>query len=226
MKTIRALRQLALLSALAMVTACSTTGKESRTGLSETELVESGRQALAKERFARASDLFEEAISVYPYGEFAEQSKLDLAYAYYGNGDFEKAIDSVNLFLRTHPNSRFTAYALYIRGLSNYDYGKTGLLEKWFPRDLSQRDTETLIAAAKDFATIVEKFNNTEYAPDAEKRLKYLLDQQVKHEIEVAKLSISRGQYDGAKARLQRVMSARPDNKYAAEIQQLINSMP
>ena len=69
--------------------------------------------------FTEAIKYLETMDARYPYGPLSEQIQLDLIYAYYKNGDDEKAIAACDDFIRTHPTHQNLDYVYYMRGLTN-----------------------------------------------------------------------------------------------------------
>ena len=68
--------------------------------------------------FALARDYLEALDSRYPFGELTDQVQLDLIYAYYKSHKSEQATAAIERFLRLNPNSMYTDYALYMKGLN------------------------------------------------------------------------------------------------------------
>ena len=65
----------------------------------------------AKEEFdahnwEAAIKLYEQLQSKFPYGRFAQQSELEVAYAYYKQGETAQAISALDKFMKLHPTIR------------------------------------------------------------------------------------------------------------------------
>src|SRR5829696_3066635 len=79
----------------------------------------------AKDEFDNGSwdaaiKLYEQLESKFPFGRFAQQAQLEVAYAYYKQGETAQAISSVDKFIKTHPNHANIDYALYLKALINF----------------------------------------------------------------------------------------------------------
>lgn len=164
------------------------------------ELYNNGELAVAKGRYKDAIDYFEGLQSVYPFNDYAEQSQLSLIYAYYKSDDQVSAVAAADRFLRFYPRSQFADYALYLRGLANFEQ-KRGLLQNIFYVDIASRDFGTMTQAFSDFRLLLERFPNSKYAPDAHKRMIYLRDMFAKHELDVAKFYMRQKNYVAASNR-------------------------
>lgn len=69
----------------------------------------------------------------------AQQAQLDKAYAQYKGGEKAQAIATLDRFMKLHPASPALDYALYLKGLVNFN-DNLGLFS-WISRqDLSERD--------------------------------------------------------------------------------------
>jgi outer membrane protein assembly factor BamD len=63
---------------------------------------------------------FEALEAKFPYGRFAQQAQLEVAYAYYKQGESAQAISAIDKFTKLHPNHEHLDYALYLRALVNF----------------------------------------------------------------------------------------------------------
>ena len=133
----------------------------------------------------------------YPFGKYAMQSQIDLAYAYYRDGQAESALAAADRFIRLHPEHPAVAYALYLKGIVNFNR-RLGFLTRFIPTDTSQRDPGAALDSFKDFSELTRKFPDSEYAEDARKRMIYLRNNLAKHELHVASYYMERGAYVAA----------------------------
>ena len=171
----------------------------------------------AKQLYQRAygemvSNRFEEAIksynlleSRYPFGRYAQQAQLELAYLYYRQSNIDLAVASADRFIRLNPQHPNVDYAYYIKGIALFDKGKT-FLNIVLPRNPSDKDPAPLKASFEVFKTLIEKFPASEYADDAKQRMIYLRNELAEHEITVADYYMRRGAYVAAANRAQYVM--------------------
>lgn len=152
-----------------------------------------------------AVKFFELLESRFPYGQYAYQSQLNVAYAYYKANEPDSAIIAADRFIKFHPGHPASGYAYYLKGLANFNRGK-GLLDKLKPIDDSQRDPGAELDAYKDFAEVVRKYPDSEYAEDSQKRMLHLRNSVAQHEIHVANYYIKRGAFLAAANRAKYVV--------------------
>lgn len=75
----------------------------------------------------------------------AQQAQIDKAYAQYKTGDKIQAVATLDRFIRLHPASPALDYAIYLKGLVNFN-DNLGMFSFLTKQDLSERDQK----AAKD----------------------------------------------------------------------------
>ena len=94
-----------------------------------TEAKENSTTATTKAR----SSYYEKLESRYPYGRYAQQAQLEIAYAYYKDDEPASAIAACERFIKLHPNHPNVDYAYYLKGLVNFN-DDLGLLGHIAPR--------------------------------------------------------------------------------------------
>jgi outer membrane protein assembly factor BamD len=141
----------------------------------------------------------------YPYGYYAAQSQLDIAYAYYKYDEPDAAVDALERFIRLHPDHPQAAYAYYMKGIVNLNRN-VGLVDRFIPTDASQRDPAAFAKAYDDFLEVVRLYPDTQYARDAQQRALYLHNSLAMHEIHIADYYMDRGAYLAAAKRANRVV--------------------
>jgi len=149
------------------------------------------RAELADENYLTAIEYYETLESRYPFGKYATQAQIDVAYAYYKFDEPDSAITSLDRFIKLHPRDDSVDYAYYLKGLVNFERGGT-ILDALVERDLSQFDRNLLLAAYRDFKLLVQRFPNSKYAEDATKRLIYLRDELARADFSIANYYASR----------------------------------
>jgi len=149
------------------------------------------RAELANKNYLTAIEYFETLESRYPFGKYATQAQIDVAYAYYKFKEPESAITALDRFIKLHPRDNSVDYAYYLKGLVNFERGGT-ILDALVERDLSQFDRNLLLAAYRDFKLLVQRFPDSKYAEDATKRLIYLRDELARADFNIANYYASR----------------------------------
>jgi outer membrane protein assembly factor BamD len=141
----------------------------------------------------------------FPFDPYAKQAQLDVAYSYYKFDEPDSAISATERFIRLHPRDSHIDYAYYLKGLVNFNRGR-GLLDGWIPRDPAQYDSEVLKSSFNDFATLVRRFPQSQYAGDAHQRMIYLRNTLAKKEIDIAEYYLTRGTWMAAANRAKNVI--------------------
>src|SRR3546814_12880806 len=75
--------------------------------------------------YERAVELFEKLESRYPFGTYAQQAQMEIAYAYYRQNDQPQALAAVERFIKLHPDHPNVDYMYYLRGLINFNDQKS-----------------------------------------------------------------------------------------------------
>lgn len=132
----------------------------------------------------------------------AQQAQLDKAYAQYKGGEQAQATATLNRFIKLHPASPAMDYALYLKGLVNFndDLGIFGAISR---QDLSERDQNAAKESFESFKELVSRFPDSRYTPDARLRMNYIVNSLAQSEVHVARYYYSRGAYVAAINRAQ-----------------------
>ena len=152
------------------------------------------KSALHTGDYQTALQYYSQLEARFPFGEYAQQALLESAYAYYKNDEPETAIATLDRFMRVYPLNPNVDYALYLSGLVNITRD-IGWMEKYIPRDETQRDPGSARFALKDFTTLVNRYPDSKYSADAVQRIVYLRNKLAQHEVNVAIYYMRRGSY-------------------------------
>lgn len=160
-------------------------------------LYEEAKKAMETGYYSKAVQYYEFLETRYPFGVLGRQSLLDLAYVYYKTNKYEEAVSACDRFIRLYPQNEAIDYAYYLRGLVNFERGK-GLADQFLAIDDSQRDPGSALQAFKDFKDLGERFPDSVYLEDAQKRMVYLRNLLALYEINVANYYMRRGAFVAA----------------------------
>lgn len=155
------------------------------------------RASMDAGNYQKAIKLYETLESRYPFGDYAAQTQLDVAYAYYKNDDPEAAIAATERFIKLHPRNPHVDYAYYLKGLINYTRG-IGFLDRFLPTDATQRDPGNARDSYDNFAELIRRFPDSQYVPDAKQRMVALKNRLAMYEIHVARFYMKRRAYVAA----------------------------
>jgi len=176
---------------------CAHTPKDEYANLSAQELYNKAKASLQAGDFETSIGLFEQLEARYPFGKYAQQAQLEIAYAYYKFDEPDSSISTADRFIRNNPGNPHIDYALYLKGLTNYNRGRE-LADRFAGRDPSDRDTRALRDAFNNFTQLIKKYPNSRYAADATERLVFLHNMLAKYEINAAQYYMKRGAYVAA----------------------------
>ena len=135
--------------------------------------------------------------SRFPFGRYAEQAQLEIIFAYFKSAQPDAARAAADRFVRLHPMHPNLDYAYYLKGMISFEQDKN-FLSSFIPMDPSKRDPGAARQSFDDFSQLIRRFPNSEYAPDAQQRMKYLRNLLAAAEVNVARYYIKRGAYVAA----------------------------
>ncbi|MDD5394568.1 MAG: outer membrane protein assembly factor BamD [Thiothrix sp.] len=170
----------------------SQTEKDPTEGWSANKIYGTAKEALNGGDYERAVTLYESLEARYPLGRFAQQAQLEKAYAYYKYDEADSALDAIDRFLRMNPGSEDVDYALYLRGLVNFNRGSS-IVDKVFPRSIADLDTVRQKESFQDFSHLLTRYPDSKYAPDATERVQHLRNSLAQSEVNVANYYMMRG---------------------------------
>ena len=204
---------------LAILQSCAMFDKETidpYKSMTESELYNEGSMFLNNADIPQAAAMFELLEIRYPFSKYAQQSVLDLAYAYYDLGQKDDAIAECDRFIDLYPNHANLDYAYYLRALSNLEKEQP-FFQEILGQDISKYDVTRLINSYNDFLLIANKFKGSKYADDARNRLVFLRNNMAKHEVYVASYYFKIGAYVASTERAKYMLENYPGAPAAEE---------
>ena len=178
-------------------------------GWSVQKLYAEARQELSSRNWETAIKHYERIESRYPFGRFAQQAQIEVAYAYWKNEDSASALATIDRFVKQNPSHPSADYMYFLKGLINFN-DDLGILAFFSAQDLSERDPKAAAEAFTAFKDLVTRFPESKYAPDAIQRMKYLVNALASNEIHVARYYIKRKAYVAAANRAQYALKTYP----------------
>ena len=188
-----------VLSILLFIAGCSGITDDPTKDWSPEKFYTEAKQKVADEDYEAGIKYFETLEARYPYGRYAEQAQLEIAYANYKYEEPALAITAADRFIRLHPTHPNVDYAHYLKGLVNF-HGQKGFVN-WLlgaKDDLSDRDPKGALDSYSAFNEVVQRFPNSRYAEDSRQRMAYLFEAQAKYETLVARFYYERAAYVAA----------------------------
>jgi len=175
------------------------------------EIYSQAKEELNNGNYEAAVKLYETLQSRYPYGRYAQQALMEMAYAHYRQGEAEMAISAAERFIKQYPNNPHVDYAYYVKGLANFN-GEISLLQSLGGQDPTERDPKAAQDSFAAFKDLVTRFPNSKYAPDSRLRMQYLVNALAKYELHVARYYLRRGAHIAAVNRVQGVLTQYPNS--------------
>lgn len=151
------------------------------------------KEAFDNEQWDSAIKYYEKLQAYYPYGQYAEQSYLDLAFAYYRYGEPESAVQELDQFIHLYPKHKSLPYAYYLKALAADSINKSWL-DSWLT-DPARRDMASTKKAFDAYSALVQLYPNSSYAPYSRQRLVVLRNRLARHQYQVARYYYKRQAY-------------------------------
>jgi outer membrane protein assembly factor BamD len=177
---------------------------------SANRLYTEAKSSMADGAYDKAIKYFEKLEARFPFGRYAQQAQLEVAYAYFRQGEPASTIAACDRFIRLHPNHPNVDYAYYLKGLANFNED-LGLMGYVTLQDLTERDPKAARDSFDAFKVLVNKYPESRYAADATSRMKYLVNAMASHEVHVARYYMKREAYVAAVNRAQTAVKTYPD---------------
>lgn len=183
----RLVKTCAALVLVTLLSACSWWSENAgvEPDIPEQQLYEEALSAMDEGNYSLAVEKLQLLEARYPFGRYSEQAQLELIYAYFKTYEPDSAAAAADRFIRLHPNHDNIDYAYYMKGLTAFEKDRS-FLTRYLPLDESQRDPGAARDSFDSFSTLVNRYPESEYAPDAQKRMQYLKNRLATHEIHVA----------------------------------------
>ena len=201
------------LAALVLATAagCGNSKEYDETqGWSAQKIYEEARASMDSGGYAQAVKYFERLEARYPYGRLAQQAQLEVAYAYFKDGEPASAVAACDRFIKLHPNHPNVDYMYYLKGLVNFNENR-GIFSGLSNQDPAERDPKAARDSFDAFRELVTRFPDSKYSPDALARMKFIVNALAQHEVSVARWYMRRGAYVAAANRAQYAFKTYPE---------------
>ena len=197
---------LLLAGTAAAIGGCATSDYDPTANWTADQLYADAKGELDSGNWSAAVKALQKLESRYPFGRYAQQAQLDLAWASYKEGERAEALTAVDRFIRLHPTHERLDYAFYLKGLINFN-NREGLVARMAGQDLSERDQQASREAYESFKQVVARFPESRYAEDSFARMKFLVNAMASGEVHIARYYYSRGAYVAAANRAQDVVT-------------------
>ncbi|WBY01862.1 outer membrane protein assembly factor BamD [Ramlibacter tataouinensis] len=203
---LRAKLSFAAAVSMLLLAGCSTTETDKTATWSPNRIYAEARDEMNAGSYDKAVPLFEKLEGRAAGTPLAQQAQLEKAYAHYKAGDQAQAMATLDRFMKLHPASPAVDYALYLKGLVNFN-DNLGLFSFLSRQDLSERDQKAAKESFESFRELVTRFPESRYTPDARARMTYIVNSLAQYEVHVARYYYTRGAYVAAINRAQSALA-------------------
>ena len=214
---------IACAAAVAIVAACH--GLPEKTDETATwnnnKLYTEANDALSGGDFGKCAKYFEMLEGRDPFGHFAQQAQINVAYCNWKDNEAAAADQAIDRFIQLHPDHPDIAYAYYLKGMIHFN-DDLGLFGRFSGQDMSERDPKSLRESYDAFKVVVDRYPNSKYAPDAAQRMRYIVNALASHEVHAADYYYRRGAYVAA---INRAQLALKEYKNAPAIEDALHIM-
>jgi len=186
---------------IALLAGCASGDKDDLSGSPE-KLYADAREDLNSGSYDRAIAGLEKVEGRAAGTLLAQQAALDLAFAKWKSGERVEAITKLDRFLRLYPSSPALDYALYLKGVVNFNEN-TGFLTSISRQNVSERDQQASRDSYQAFAQLVEQYPASKYSEDARLRMDYIINSLAEYEVHVARYYYRRQAFVAAANRAQ-----------------------
>ena len=210
-----------ILSVLLLFTliSCSSTPKQDLRPANE--LYAEAQSEMEEVNYEKAAKLLETLQSRYPYGRYAQQALMEIAYANYKLNEPEAALSAVERFIKQFPNSENLDYVFYLKGMINFN-DNAGFFSRVSRQDPAERDPQTLKDSFDSFRELVTRFPDSHYTADAKLRMQFLINTLSRSDIRIASYYLRRGAYVAAINRANNVLREFPETRQTRDALQIM----
>ncbi len=175
-------------------------------GWSVEQLYREAKNDMASNNWPAAITNLERIQARYPFGVYAQQAMLDLAYSQWRYEEPEKALATIQRFQQQYPNHPANDYALYLKGLVTFA-PEQAFISGIVGQDMAERDPSGARASFEAFRELLVRYPESRYARDARLRMNWLLNTIAMGEVYTARYYFDRGAYVAAINRAETVVA-------------------
>ena len=139
--------------------------KEKSLDLQVIEVYNEGLKALEEGDVLFAAKKFNEVEILFPQSDWAPNSALMAAYAYYTQDYYSDVTAEIERFIKVYPKNKNLDYAYYLLAITYYEQ----IVDE-------KKDLQSILNAKNTFEIVINKFPNTEYALDAKFKMNLIDD--------------------------------------------------
>ncbi|CAN1545165.1 ComL DNA uptake lipoprotein [Burkholderiaceae bacterium] len=201
-------RLLLILAALVLIAGCGTKAPEydPTANWNAERLFQDGKTEMNAANWRIAKERFAAVEARFPFGVYAQQAQINLAYCQWKDKEPELAIATLNRFQQQYPGNPSMDYVLYLKGLVNFT-PPSAVFSGLTRQNPGERDVRALRQSFAAFSELIQQFPESRYTPDARKRLGWLVNTMADNELSIARFYYDRYAYVAAINRAQSVIT-------------------
>ena len=188
---------LAPISLAALLAACGATQAEKDSATPVEKLYAEAMDDVDSANYDRAIKALDRIEGKAAGSILAQQAQLELGYLYWKTADKVQALATIDRFIKLHPSSPALDYALYLRGVVNFN-DDLGFLSSFTGQNLAERDQAAARESYQSFKQLSEQFPDSKYTPDARVRMDFTVNMLAEYEVRVAAYYMRRAAYVAA----------------------------
>jgi outer membrane protein assembly factor BamD len=215
------LMRIVLVGIVSLVVGCSGIPNDQTTGWSLEKLYSEAKDEMSNGGFTKAIGYYEKLETRAVGTPFAQQAQIEKAYAQYKSGENAQALVTLDRFMRLHPASTLVDYALFLRGLVNFN-DDLGFMSGFTGQNLTERDQKAAKESYATFNELATRFPNSKYSADARARMAYILNTLASYELHVARYYAKRGAHLAAANRAQTAITDYPTSPAIEEALEIL----
>ena len=192
----------ASISCAVVLSGCADSNYDPTKGWSVDKLYNEAKDEMAAGGYEKAIGLYEKLEGRAAGTALAQQAQLDKAWAQYKTNEPIQAVATLDRFIKLHPASPALDYALYLKGLVNFN-DNLGWFSSIAEQDLAERDPKQAKESFEAFRELVTRFPDSKYSADARLRMAFIKNSLARSDVHVARFYYERGAYVAAINRAQ-----------------------
>jgi len=206
--SLMASRFLLMFAALALIAGCASKAPEydPTANWNAEKLFQDGKSEMNAANWRVAKERFAAVEARFPFGVYAQQAQINLAYCQWKDKEPELAVATLNRFQQQYPGNPSMDYVLYLKGLVNFT-PPSAVFSSITGQNPGERDVRALRQSYAAFSELVQQFPESRYTADARKRLTWLVNTMAENEMTIARFYYDRYAYVAAINRAQSVIT-------------------
>jgi len=200
-----------LLIAAALISGCS--GRKKSRGVNQDlakqqveQLYGKAKKALNKGNYSFAIDHYRALEAAFPFGEYTEQAKLDMIFAFDKTQQADRAIAAADNFISLYPTHKNVDYAYYMKGVATFEK-KSGRFDRFIKGNQEAvRDPKPYTDSMEAFEELLKRYPQSKYADDAKQRMVFIRNSLAERELSVAEFYFNNKTYVAAVNRCKHIV--------------------